>query len=153
MAIYEIYAPERPSSGLDAASATVLVRDGLRFWALVLPFLWLAWHRLWLALAAYLFFTAALAVAMRFGSEAFGVLSFLPGLYLFFEGGRLLAWKAERRGRAFAGVVEAPDEAEAERRWFLRNPPQMRSERPLPALSPQAGSADDEPEFGVFSAS
>lgn len=150
MAIYEIYAPERPSSGLDAASGTVLVRDGTRFWALVLPFLWLIWHRLWLALAAYIFFTAALAFAMRFGTEAFGALSFLPGLYLFFEGGRLIAWKAERQGRVFAGVVEAPDEAEAERRWFIRNP--APASRPAPLVSPIAGRDNDEPEFGVFSA-
>lgn len=154
MAIYEIYEPVMPGSPAQRAQATVFVRDGSYFWALILPFFWLAWHRLWLGLAAYLVFAALLSLAIRYGHDSFGILSFLPGLYLFLEGSRLIAAAARRRGLAFAGVVEGGNSEEAERRWFQARIAHPKVARP-PAANPPAIDTGNPgtPEFGIFSGS
>jgi hypothetical protein len=65
MPVYTVHAPV--ADGTDARPATdgfVFVRDGFHFWAFVLGPLWLAWHRLWLALIGYVAIWVGVAVAL-----------------------------------------------------------------------------------------
>ena len=50
MPVYTVHAPVANGADLAAADKFVFVRDGFHFWAAVAGVIWLAWHRLWLAL-------------------------------------------------------------------------------------------------------
>src|SRR5258708_19242624 len=50
MPIYTVHAPTADTAGIAATDRFAFVRDGFHFWAALLGPLWLAWHRLWLAL-------------------------------------------------------------------------------------------------------
>ncbi len=96
-----------------------LLPDGRAVMALIVPPLWLAWHRLWWALAVYL---ALMAAAYLFVwttlAPAAIFLSTLPGLYLFLEGHELVRQKAARLGWREIGLVSGGDIEEAEQRYF-----------------------------------
>ena len=65
MPVYTVHAPV--ADGTDPRSVTdrfVFVRDGFHFWAFVFGPLWLAWHRLWLALIGYIAVWIGVAVAL-----------------------------------------------------------------------------------------
>src|SRR3954471_16043306 len=65
MPVYTVHAPV--ADGTDPRSATdrfVFVRDGFHFWAFLFGPLWLAWHRLWLALIGYVAVWVGIAVAL-----------------------------------------------------------------------------------------
>ncbi len=52
MPVYTVHAPMANSVNLATTDRFAFVRDGFHFWAAVLGVVWLAWHRLWLALTA-----------------------------------------------------------------------------------------------------
>ena len=55
MAVYTVHVPASyyGSDVRTAPDQLVFVRDGFYVWAFVGTFLWLLWHRLWLALIGY----------------------------------------------------------------------------------------------------
>ena len=64
-----IYTAHRKTEYLreeDADRAVLFVRDGFSWFAFFIPFFWLIWHRLWLALAVYLVLAVGLAVLAKF---------------------------------------------------------------------------------------
>ena len=54
MPVYTVHAPVTGNAGIAATDSFVFVRDGFHFWAAVLGVVWLAWHRLWLALIGWI---------------------------------------------------------------------------------------------------
>ena len=54
----------RHSAEYRATDRFAFVRDGFHFWAALLGPLWLAWHRLWLALIGWIVVMAAIDVGM-----------------------------------------------------------------------------------------
>src|SRR5258708_35997718 len=50
MPVYTVHAPLTNGADLTATDKFAFVRDGFHFWAAVAGVVWLAWHRLWLAL-------------------------------------------------------------------------------------------------------
>jgi hypothetical protein len=123
MPVYTVHAPV--TSGADAAAADrfAFVRDGFHFWAALLGLVWLAWHRLWLALAGW----TVLIVAIGFGMMKLGVgggtmllVEILLALLLGFEAASLERWTLSRRNWRQLDVVVAEDEEAAERRFFDR---------------------------------
>jgi hypothetical protein len=101
----------------------VFVRDGFYFWAFVLSFFWLIWHRLWLALFAYVVISIASDIVLRsfgldFAARAFVAL--IIALLIGLEAGSLRRWKLSRRKWRQLDVVVAKNEEEAERRFFDR---------------------------------
>src|SRR4029078_11769876 len=58
MPVYTVHAPVNSGAGLSATDKFAFVRDGFHFWAAVFSPVWLAWHRLWLALVGWLAATA-----------------------------------------------------------------------------------------------
>lgn len=116
MASHVVMAPPDDPAGERAE----FVRDGLSVVAFVVPFIWLAWHRLWLEAA--LVFGVAIGLALLGEAypwaRALSPLATLLGLYVALEGGALRVAALKRRGWREAGIVSASSSGEAELRWF-----------------------------------
>jgi hypothetical protein len=124
MPVYTVHAPL--ADGTDARRATdrfVFVRDGFHFWAFVLGPLWLAWHRLWLALLGYVAMMVGVAVTLSLlhaGAGTRFVVLLLIAWLMGFEAASLWRWTVSRRRWRQLDVVVADDEETAERRFFDR---------------------------------
>ena len=123
MRVYTVHAPAGNGADLAATDQFTFVRDGFHFWAAALTVIWLAWHRLWLALIGWI----ALTLAIQFGLVALGVSN---GAILFadaliailtgFEAASLQRWTLSRRRWRQLDIVVADNEESAERRFFDR---------------------------------
>ena len=60
MPVYTVHAPGTGNAGIAAPDRFVFVRDGFYVWAALLGVVWLAWHRLWLALIGWIVVIAAI---------------------------------------------------------------------------------------------
>ncbi|THD70998.1 MAG: DUF2628 domain-containing protein [Bradyrhizobium sp.] len=123
MPVYTVHAPVTANAGVAATDRFVFVRDGFHFWAFVLGLVWLAWHRLWLALIGWI----VVIGAMDFGMTAAGAgrmtvfaANVLIALLLGFEAASLQRWTLSRRNWRQLDIVVADDEESAERRFFDR---------------------------------
>jgi hypothetical protein len=114
------------AAGPDARGAAdrfVFVRDGFHFWAFVLGPLWLAWHRLWLALLGYVAMMVGVAVSLSLlhaGAGTRFTAMLLIAWLMGFEAASLWRWTVSRRKWRQLDVVVADDEETAERRFFDR---------------------------------
>jgi len=123
MPVYTVHAPV--TSGVDFAAADrfVFVRDGFHFWAALLGVVWLAWHRLWLALLGWILLVSAIdigLVKLGLGGGTILLVDILLALLLGFEAASLERWTLSRRNWRQLDVVVADDEEAAERRVFDR---------------------------------
>ncbi|MBO6540131.1 MAG: DUF2628 domain-containing protein [Rhizobiaceae bacterium] len=151
MASYVVMEPPSRSDG-----EVRFVRDGFYVFALILPFIWLLWHRMWIE--ALLVF--ALAIALSVGGELAGLqgvtmgLSLLISVYVALEGASLRVAALRRQGWRESGVVDATNEDEAMLRYFEAHgePPARNDtpppETPRPAPPPASSGA---PALGLFS--
>jgi hypothetical protein len=123
MPVFTVHAPVMNDAGIRATDKFAFVRDGFHVWAALLGAVWLAWHRLWLALIGWI----AVMVAVDFGLAALGaggtaiflvdvMLALLTGL----EAASLRRWTLSRRNWRQLDIVVADDEEQAERRFFDR---------------------------------
>lgn len=152
MASYVIMEP--PQGGEERA---VLVRDGLHVWALLLPFLWLLLHRLWIE--AGLVIAAGLLIALASGYLAPGpiatVLSLGIAVFVGLEAANLRLAALRRRGWREWGVVEAANADEAETRYIAEAAGgDMQADDPVPAPAVPTGpkpSRPAGPALGLFS--
>ena len=118
MASYVVLTP--PDAGrLDERA--VLIRDGFAFWALILPFFWLLWFRLWYQ--ASIVFLAGIAVALSSRawpdwSSVFVLTSILISVYVALEGNAMRVARKERQGWMGRSVVVAPNRSTAEEICF-----------------------------------
>jgi hypothetical protein len=123
MPVYTVHAPTANSVDLAATDRFSFVRDGFYFWATLLGPVWLAWHRLWLAMVGWLVLMAAIDVGMvKLGVSLAAILvaDILLALLLGFEAASLERWTLSRRNWHQLDVVVADDEEAAERRFFDR---------------------------------
>lgn len=101
----------------------VLVKDGFAWPAFFFSALWALWHRLWLAFLLIIAGVAAVELGGR-ALEADPIVEQAAEvawmLYIGFEANDWRRRKLARRGFVTAGVVAAPDLAEAERRFFAK---------------------------------
>jgi hypothetical protein len=124
MPVYTVHA--RTADGAQtqrAADRFVFVRDGFHFRAFLLGPLWLAWHRLWLALIGYVAVMATLEIALsqlHTGSGTRFIAMFLVALLMGFEAASLRRWTLSRRKWRQLDIVVADDTETAERRFFDR---------------------------------
>src|SRR3954454_16559167 len=101
MPVYTVHAPV--DAGVEvqrAADRFVFVRDGFHFWAFLLGPLWLAWHRLWLALLGYVAGMVGIAVALSWlhaGAGARFTVMLLIALLMGFEAASLWRLTVSRR--------------------------------------------------------
>jgi hypothetical protein len=123
MPVYTVHAPVTVNAGIRATERFAFVRDGFHFWAFILGGVWLAWHRLWLALIGWIVMIAAI----DFGMTALGAgrmtvfwANVLIALLLGFEAASLQRWTLSRRNWRQLDIVVSDDEESAERRFFDR---------------------------------
>ena len=130
MPVYTVHAPVTNGADIAATDRFAFVRDGFHFWSVVLGPVWLAWHRLWLALIGWLVLMAAIDVAMvrlGVGSGEIFLADLLLALLLGFEAASLKRWTLSRRNWRQLDIVVADDEEAAERRFFDRWTAKQRS--------------------------
>jgi hypothetical protein len=123
MPVYTVHAPAADGADLRATDRFAFVRDGFHVWAALLGVVWLAWHRLWLALIGWIVLMAVVDVAMvrlRIGGGTILLADILLALLLGFEAASLKRWTLSRRQWRQLDIVVADDEEAAERRFFDR---------------------------------
>jgi hypothetical protein len=123
MPVYTVHAPVTNGVDLRASDRFAFVRDGFHFWAGLLGPLWLAWHRLWLALLGWIVVIAAIDVGVaRLGADPGTIFlaNVLIAVLMGFEAASLQRWTLSRRNWRQLDIVVADDEETAERRFFDR---------------------------------
>ena len=123
MPVYTVHAPTGDNAGIRATDRFSFVRDGFHVWAALLGVVWLAWHRLWLALIGWIVLMTAIDVGMvRLGVPATAVflVDALLALLMGFEAASVRRWTLSRRNWRQLDIVVADDEEAAERRFFDR---------------------------------
>jgi hypothetical protein len=123
MPVYTVHAPVTNGDGIAATDRFAFVRDGFHVWAALLAPVWLAWHRLWLALIGWMVVVVALDVGMAalgVGGAAVFWVNLLIALLTGFEAASLWRWTLSWRNWRQLDIVVADDEEAAERRFFDR---------------------------------
>jgi Protein of unknown function (DUF2628) len=123
MPVYTVHAPVVTEAGIAAADGFAFVRDGFHFWAALVTPVWLAWHRLWLALIGWIIMMLGIdagMVALGAGGTAIFWADVLIALLTGFEAASLRRWTLSRRNWRQLDIVVADDEEAAERRFFDR---------------------------------
>jgi hypothetical protein len=123
MPVYTVHAPVTHSADYRATDRFAFVRDGFHVWAALLGVVWLAWHRLWLALLGWIVVMAAIDVGMLklgTGSGTVFLVNGLLALLLGFEAASLKRWTLSRRNWRQLDIVVADDAETAEHRFFDR---------------------------------
>lgn len=123
MPVYTVHAPATSNADFRATDRFAFVRDGFHLWAAVFGVVWLAWHRLWLAMIGWIVLMAAIDVAMvRLGISGATIflVDALLALLLGFEAASLERWTLSRHKWRQLDIVVADDEEAAERRFFDR---------------------------------
>ena len=122
MIVYTVHEPPAPPSDrLERAAALEFICDGFSPVAAVLAPLWLAAHRVWLALAGYLAALLVLgAVTYVAGVDLRWALLLLGAIHLGvgFEAASLRRWAMEGRGWMLLGTVAGRTTEDCERRFF-----------------------------------
>ncbi|HMH73484.1 MAG TPA: DUF2628 domain-containing protein, partial [Bradyrhizobium sp.] len=116
MPVYTVHAPVVTNAGIAAADRFAFVRDGFHFWAALTGGLWLAWHRLWLALLGWILVLVAVDVglsALGAGRSAIFWANVLVALLMGFEAASLRRWTLSRRNWRQLDIVVADDEEAA----------------------------------------
>jgi hypothetical protein len=121
MATFLVLIPPGAKTGDEKAR---FVRDRFSWIALVLPVIWLLWHRAWLA-AALAFAVQSLGSAIAdhpvFGLAGLGI-SFATGLLVALEGPSMVVATFERKGWTVDAVIAADDRATAEEIYDMETP-------------------------------
>jgi hypothetical protein len=123
MPVYTVHAPVNNGADLTATDKFMFVRDGFHFWAAAASVIWLAWHRLWLALIGWIALTVAVDIGLArlgVGRGTIALVDLLLALLLGFEAASLKRWTLSRRKWRLLDIVVADDEESAERRFFDR---------------------------------
>ena len=125
-------------------TGVVFIRDKFSLPALIVPHLWLLFHRQWLAAAAVIgiMVLGALA-AWQFNAPLLVLAADLPiSIYVALEGATLRIANLESRGWHEAAVVEAQNSEEAEIRFFGASPEEPVSPTPAIATAPKFTSSN-----------
>ena len=123
MPVYTVHAPVGGNADLATTDRITFVRDGFHFWAVVFSVIWLAWHRLWLALLGWILLTVGLNIGLAtlgVGRATILMVDVVLALLLGFEAASLKRWTLSRRKWRLLDIVVADDEEAAERRFFDR---------------------------------
>jgi hypothetical protein len=123
MTLYTVHSPGQAGLPRAGLMRVELVKDGFHWLALVFPFLWLLFHRIWWGLLGYVaavIVIALLGKAVGLPRETIAVLELLVGLALAVFAHDLQSWQLARRGYQAVDVVTGRDREEAERRYFDR---------------------------------
>ena len=124
MRLYTVHVPD-VGDEVKRADRTVFLREGFSVRAFVFGWLYLLWHRLWLAAAVWLATAVVLVVAAmsaQFPGWATLLLVLLMHLFVGLEGNDLRRWRLARKRFAFAEIVSGGGRTDAEYAYFHRRP-------------------------------
>lgn len=141
MTVFTVHQPSpRKTEVVAPPERFAFVRDGFYFWAFLLGPLWMFWNGLWLVLVLYLAGTVAIQAALwALGVSAamkFAV-ALLIAILVGCEAGSLRRWSLRRRWTN-VGLVVAPNQETAERRFFESWSADVASPPPAAAPAPQS---------------
>jgi hypothetical protein len=140
-------------TGKGAGERAVLVRDGFRFLAFLLPALWLVFNRLWIETVVVIAMTMALSAlgAVAGFGNATPALVLLVSLYVGLEASALKLAALRRRGWREWGVVEADNADEAEIRYLAEAlTGSDETPAPPPTAGPAAPRSTSQPALGLL---
>lgn len=121
MRFYTIH--ERPAQTAGGDADVLAIASGFRWWAAIMPIVWLLWHRLWLGLTLYLLFSVVLGTALALGDiaePAATAIGLAVSLLIGFSAADYWRWTLERRGWRLVAVLRADAAVDAEE-LYLRN--------------------------------
>lgn len=119
MATFTVHAPAGEIADAARAGALVYVPEKGSWAALLVPFLWAPWHRLWWVFLGWLAVTLALEGVDRLVDPTLAaILSAAFMIWFALAAAALRRWSLEGRGYRLVGVVEASDAIEAECRFL-----------------------------------
>ena len=141
MTVFTVHQPlPRKTEDVAPPERFAFVRDGFYLWAFLLGPLWMFWNGLWLVLVIYLVGTVAIQAALwALGVSAavkFAV-ALLIAILVGCEAGSLRRWSLRRRWTN-VGLVVAPNQETAERRFFESWSAGAASPSPAAAPAPQS---------------
>lgn len=99
----------------------VFIKDGFSWLALIIPFFWMLWHRLWLPLAGYLIAVALVGVAgylLSLPDGLTGSIGLLANLFVGLEGNNFRRRALAKRGYEEVADIVAESGDEASYRFF-----------------------------------
>ena len=134
MTLYTVHVPEDTSNAVSRADRAVFLREGFSVWAFVFGWVFLVWHRLWLAALAWLVVGGLVTGIAWFFHPPAGSMLALFGLMHVFLGieGNDLRWRLGRRRYRLADIVSGAGLEEAEIGFFFRQP-DMQATQSIPA--------------------
>ena len=132
--------PNPPADRIERAEKLEFVRDGFTLLAAVIPPLWMALNRLWIALLVYLLAVAAVGFALSaagVNQPMISLIVFAAHIVIGFEADNIKRWTLERRGWDEVGTVAGRNREECERRffdgWIIQQPFLLNAGRSVPA--------------------
>ena len=153
MRIYTVH--ELPGAPLDG-NGIVLVKEGFSFPAFAFSWAWLAYHRMWVALAIWigLAVTLSYVVQAAFGPAAAAAVSLALNFMLGAEANDIRRWTLERNGYREAGLAGGATLEEAERNFFAKWDRPLVVEEVKPVTAPvwprRAPARKDGEVLGLF---
>lgn len=105
----------------EDGSNVVFVKDGFSWPALIIPFFWMLWHRLWLPLLVYLGAVALIILAgylFSWPDNVTGGISLLANLFVGLEGNNFRRRALAKRGFDEVADIVAENGEEASYRFF-----------------------------------
>lgn len=111
-------------AGDRTGEQAIFIRDAFAPLAVVLPVVWLLWHKLWIEAGVALIAMVAITAALEWLglAQLAGLAASLIGLYVALEGGALRIFASRRRGYSEKAVIDAASLADAEEHHFLTRP-------------------------------
>lgn len=157
MRAYTVHAPAQEPL---APERFAFVKDGISWPALLVPILWILWHRLWLALMGYVIFLLVVMWIGRLVNEGAATIVATLGLILFaLEANNIRRLSLRRRGWRDMGGSFGQNLDEAEIRFFekwTKAGKEVGSADRRTAIAraaypqPETHDRSDEPIFGLF---
>lgn len=121
MATWTVHARDADLAAAVTGDRLKILREGFSWGALLVPFLWTLWNRLWLVFVGWLAITVAIQVIeMKVNASVGGALSIAFVIWFALAARDLQRWTLERRGWRLVAVVEARDVVEAEARFVSK---------------------------------
>lgn len=164
MRIYTVHEPAAGGVRPEDPANVIFILEGFCWMAFIAPFLWLLYHRMWLAAAAYFGFSVLLGVFAQLEGEP-QLLTGLAGLgfslIVAFEAFEMRRWHLRRKGFRQVASIAAKNLDLAEMRYFTgrnadasssapRGEAEARLSPPAPPLSPALRGQPSETGWGFI---
>ena len=164
MTVYTVHEPgDAPADRIARGESLQFVKEGIAWWALLFPVLWLLYQRLWIVLIGFLALVFVLEAGLAlagFGDTSAALCALVVQVVFAMEANDLRRWTLGRRGYRMVGAVTGSSRTEAELKFFsgwLDAPapaaPPAPAQAPVPAPPPasaQSVSAGSEEVVGLF---